>query len=495
MARPGHKACPYCQEEILATAVKCRFCREWLLPSQKAPLESFFGDLTGKHFGHYQILEQIGDGGMGSVWSARHMGLGRKVAVKILHGHLVSYRDVVKRFLAEARAVVRLGSPHLVEILDLGALPDGRPYFVMEYLEGVALDAWMRQNKPVPLDLLVQIGDQLLQGLQVVHEQGIIHRDLKPSNIMLLPRPDGAPGVHLKLLDFGIAKYIEPEEGEDPLENAITRTGMTVGTPVYMSPEQAGGLKTIDGRSDIYSVGVLLYQAATGTPPFVNDNILHIMEMHRWKQPPPPSTLRPDLPKGLEDWILRCLAKKRDHRFANAEEARKALLAGYGEGARSSSPVDSEKAEATLNASSLATQGEVGQVAGRWEKLRRVAWPRATRWGAGALLVLALLLLGLSSNAPAPQSSAAYLPPPPPAPAPPRESSVTVSGEPDFLPFLSFSPGTAEEKDSSQAADTAGSSGEASPEALREKTRPGKRAARPGGPPGPEALLDPYRKK
>lgn len=322
MTKPGHKICPYCQEEILATAVKCRFCQEWLIQQGRGSggLEALLGDLTGITVGHYQVTGHIGDGGMGSVWKGKHTSLDREVAVKVLHSQMLSHAEIVRRFLTEARAVVRLGSPHLVEILDLGVLPDGRPYYVMEYFPGTTLDAWMQQHQPVPVRDLFSIAEQTMSALAVVHERQIIHRDLKPANLMVQERPDGT--LLLKLLDFGVAKCLDEAMGDKNL----TRTGMTVGTPVYMSPEQAGGERNIDARSDLYSAGVLLYHLATGAPPFLDENVLAIMEMHRSTRPKPPRTLREDLPPAFETWLMKLLSKRRENRFADAEDAKEELL-------------------------------------------------------------------------------------------------------------------------------------------------------------------------
>jgi serine/threonine-protein kinase len=267
--------------------------------------------------GKYEIQKVLGEGGMGVVYGARHKAIGKRFAIKVLHGDAVKDPEVVERFKVEAQAASSIGNEHIIDITDFAELPDGATYFVMEFLDGKPLSKLYEELKRVPTNRLLKIAKQLAQGLGAAHEAGIVHRDLKPDNVYLCKRSGGETDF-VKILDFGIAKV-----GQGA--SKLTKAGSIFGTPHYMSPEQASG-SPVDHRTDIYAVGVILYEGAVGRVPFDADNFMGILTQHMYKAPVPPRALPecpPDLPPGLEVIIMRCLRKKPEERyqtFAELEE-------------------------------------------------------------------------------------------------------------------------------------------------------------------------------
>jgi serine/threonine-protein kinase len=256
--------------------------------------------------GSYRLHRVLGQGGMGVVYEAEHQLLGRRAAVKLLLPDHTRSPDVVNRFFNEARATSLIHHPGIVEILDFGYDVDGSAYIVMELLEGESLGARLARDPRLPSDLVIAIGRGIAAALGAAHRKGIIHRDLKPDNVFLVPDPDMPGGVRPKILDFGIAKLVRDQSAT----SLRTRTGSVLGTPLYMSPEQCrGGGATIDQRSDIYSLGCILFEAACGRPPFLAEGLGDLFVAHLRDTPPPPRSLRPDLPPVLDDLIARMLAK------------------------------------------------------------------------------------------------------------------------------------------------------------------------------------------
>ena len=264
--------------------------------------------------GKYLIERHIGEGGMGVVYLARHKAIGKRVAIKLLHGDAVKDPEVVERFKVEAQAASSIGSEHIIDITDFSEAVDGSTYFVMEYLDGRPLSKLFEELKRVPTNRLARIAKQIALGLGAAHQAGIVHRDLKPDNIYLCKRSGGEVDF-VKILDFGIAKVGQSS-------NKLTKAGAIFGTPHYMSPEQASG-SPVDHRTDIYALGVILYEGGVGRVPFDADNFMGILTQHMYKAPVPPRAVPEcpaDLPPGLEVIIMRCLRKKAEERYASMEE-------------------------------------------------------------------------------------------------------------------------------------------------------------------------------
>jgi serine/threonine protein kinase len=277
-------------------------------------------DLSGRKIGEYEVIARIGVGGMGEVYEGRQPLIGKRVAVKVLLPSLSNEKELVERFLAEARAVNEIRHRGIVDIFSFGQLPDGAHYFVMEYLEGVAFDRLIKQRGPLPIAEALSYIEEVLDALDSAHAAGIVHRDIKPSNIFLVNTGRGK--AYVKLLDFGIAKLGALANGSDSAPQ--TRASMILGTPDYISPEQARG-KPVSAATDLYALGVVLFEMVTGKRPFKGENTLQTMWMHVEDTPPVPSSLRPDIPPALDELILWAMEKDPANRPASAEELRSHL--------------------------------------------------------------------------------------------------------------------------------------------------------------------------
>ncbi|HEX6835483.1 MAG TPA: protein kinase, partial [Polyangia bacterium] len=258
--------------------------------------------------GRYRIERVLGTGGMGAVYEAEHIEIGKKVALKVLHPQFSRQADLVARFRREARAASKVGHPNIVDVTDSGTTDGGDVYFVMERLDGLDLGEVLRHERRIAPDRVVAIGTQVCRALSAAHAAGIIHRDLKPENIFLVSR-EGVPDF-VKVLDFGIAKQ---DMGNQNSPRRLTTPGIAMGTPEYMAPEQAAG-KAIDGRVDIYSVGAILYEMLTADPPHHGANVMEILAKKATESPTLPRELNPDVPEALEEVVMRCLERDPDRR-------------------------------------------------------------------------------------------------------------------------------------------------------------------------------------
>lgn len=280
------------------------------MPPPAAAPDPYIGTIVDNR---YRIESLLGEGGMGVVYLARHQAIDKKMALKVLRSDLArDNTEIQERFLQEARAASSIGNPHIVDISDFGQFPDGSAYFVMEYLEGAPLSKILEETRPLPLARACHIAWQICNALAAAHEIGIVHRDLKPDNVFLIRH--GQQEDFVKVLDFGIAKV-------STSGSKLTRAGAVFGTPHYMSPEQAAG-SAVDSRTDIYSIGVMLYEMASGEVPFDADNFMGILTQHMYKAPVPIRALVPprDISPGLEAIILKCLSKTPDQRYQHMAE-------------------------------------------------------------------------------------------------------------------------------------------------------------------------------
>jgi eukaryotic-like serine/threonine-protein kinase len=276
--------------------------------------------MQGTKVGNYEVTSQIGLGGMGVVYLARHVMLDRPAAIKVLRADMSHNRDIVTRFFNEARAATAIRHPGIVEIYDFGYLPDESAYIVMEYLDGESLSQRLLRMGRLPVGYAVAVTRQIASALQAAHAAQIIHRDLKPENVIILPDAEQACGDRIKLLDFGIAKLAATSA-----ERSQTRTGEVIGTPTFMSPEQCRGAGKVDARSDLYSLGCLLYVLLCGRPPFEAEGAGDIIAHHLYFPPEPPSKHEPSIPVGVEQLILWLLQKEPAARPSTAIEVMEAI--------------------------------------------------------------------------------------------------------------------------------------------------------------------------
>jgi serine/threonine-protein kinase len=272
--------------------------------------------------GKYRVDRIIGVGGMGVVVAATHLQIHEKYAIKVLLPKLAKDAETVERFLREARAAVRIKSEHIARVTDVGRGDGGAPYIVMEYLEGRDLGDLLAEHGPLPVTDAIEYVLQACEGIAEAHALGIVHRDLKPSNLFLTRRSDGVPFV--KVLDFGISKSSSEQLG-GPESPVLTDTKAVFGSPAYMSPEQIRSAKSVDVRSDVWTLGVVLHELLTGRTPFVAETVGGLLSAIAADEPERLSALRPDASPDLEAVILRCLAKKPAERFASVAELAGAL--------------------------------------------------------------------------------------------------------------------------------------------------------------------------
>jgi serine/threonine-protein kinase len=265
----------------------------------------------------YEIEGVLGEGGLGVVVAATHLHLDQKVAIKYLRGSAPRDRSMTDRFLREARLAAQIKSEHVVRVFDVATLADGTPYMVMEHLEGADLRTRLADSGAVPFSAAVDYVLQACEALAEAHVQGIVHRDLKPDNLFLA-RVSGGKDV-LKILDFGISKLSDKYTSSSRV-NVVTQAGDRLGTPLYMSPEQLEGSPNVDARTDLWAIGVVLYELCTGAIPFTGDSLPALCTAILTKTPVPATTLVPGLPSEIDLIVGRCLAKNRDDRYQNVAE-------------------------------------------------------------------------------------------------------------------------------------------------------------------------------
>ncbi len=361
----------------------------------------------------YKVVARLGQGGVGAVYEAEHVEIGKPVAIKVLHAMFGSIDEFVKRFEREARAASKLSHPGCVQVMDFGRVEEvkphdekfiGMPYLVMEFVRGRLLVDRFDEHPPISPAEAARICRDVLAPLKQAHGLGIVHRDIKPGNLMLMDDPNSP--VRVKLLDFGLAKEMSPTDAKEPL----TQAGMVFGTPGYLSPEQAAGLR-IDARADLYSLGVVLFEMVCARRPFEREDPIDVVRDHLNTAPPKPRSLRPEISPELEAVILRALEKDPARRFADTDAFTAALLACPEISAEDSTRVPAQAPRRPRSADHIA--GEVVRFFTGDARRKRISLYAGG--GALALLLLVILLSSLGGGPkPAKPVVAAEPPPPPP---------------------------------------------------------------------------------
>ncbi len=376
----------------------------------------------GQLFGNYCVVRLIGEGGFGEVYLVENKLIQRRAAVKVLHPALAQDEELVRRFLNEARAASAICHRNIVEVLDAGWTSDGVPYILMEFLEGISLQKRLADSGRQELSVVLDLANQAGSALVAAHAAGIVHRDLKPENLFLVPDAHAPGGERIKVLDFGIAKI---RLGGGSGGTVRTRTGMIVGSPAYMSPEQCKDSADVDVRSDVYSFATILYEMLAGKTPHVAETGTELLLMHLTKTPAPLRALAPQVPATIEAAVMRALAKDRDDRFDSMElfidalqknltaPAPKRVLSteilseGSYDQTGSGNRPSSKASRTTLSAAT----GELGESEGSSEidevllsATRKPRWP-VIAIGVGLAIGCAMLLLLRPSNQQQPRSN------------------------------------------------------------------------------------------
>ena len=440
--------------------------------------------------GKYRVERVLGVGGMGIVVAARHEKLDQLVAIKFVRDEVLGTSDAVERFLREARAAVKLRSEHVAKVLDVGTLESGAPYMVMELLEGSDLGQVLTRDGPQPVELAALLMIQACEAVAEAHSLGIVHRDLKPQNLFLTRSVTGAP--KLKVLDFGVSKAIGLGSGGAAGHGALTSTRAMLGSPLYMAPEQMRSSRDVDGRADIWALGVVLFELLTQRWPFESDSLPNLCLKVVGEPPISVLSLRPDIPPGLAAIIDRCLAKEAAARFASATDLAMALepfapphtrfffnrshpdisgaLSGSGPGPLTPQPITSapitsrfitpsqlstprkhsavaptvappaaagEALVATRGSSAPSAWGDSksGTMASRTNRGRTLAWMAI----AGGVVLLALVTLTASFRFGRPKSGAADSTPPTAA-SPPAQAAVASASPPTPATVVTLTP-------------------------------------------------------
>lgn len=390
-------------------------------------------DLSGRTLAdRYLVIKKIGQGGMGEVYLGEHTTINKKVAIKVLSERYKGRRDVISRFLQEARAASSIRHENVVDITDFGETPEGLVFFVMEYLEGMELSAVMEAAGAMPWGRARAVMLQILDALGTAHDGGVIHRDMKPDNCFVVRRAGNRDFV--KVLDFGIAKITTDDDAQ-----SLTRTGVIMGTANYMSPEQAHGDR-LDPRTDLYSCGVILYEMVTGRLPFTGNNPMSVMYKHLHTDPIPPRSIAPEcnIPEAVEDVVLKALQKKPDLRFQSADEFATALRALGDEAADGADPDARRGGKTGLVLSAVAAivllggLGAFAMMGGDDEGRDAAGAAAAVAKGPAAAAVTPLVE---AAPPPAPPTDAAIEPQPPqPDGAEPSEDDAASDAEDEDAP-------------------------------------------------------------
>ncbi len=363
-------------------------------------------DLIGSTLsGKFMINRKVGQGGMGAVYEATHTTLGKRVAVKVLLEKYAQREAIVKRLQQEAQLASSVGNEHIIDITDIGTTDDGRTYVVMEFLEGESLAECLARETKLSEQRILQIISQAASALAAAHDKGIVHRDIKPENLFLLRRKEQD---FVKVVDFGISKSLRAT-GEEEEAPRLTQTGMVLGTPLYMSPEQARGDDQLDARVDIYALGVIMYEAATGRVPFTGTNYLSVISQVLNESPSPVRELRPELSEEFEAVVSRAMAKDKKERYASANDMLADLTALLEDPTHST-----ERARITGPRRPMPKRSPA----------RYVVWIGGVAVIIAAVAVTVKVMMGGSAPAAAPLDAALAVKPPPPPP--PVDAAVVV---------------------------------------------------------------------